>query len=1128
MKKLKRILLINWMYFSKQLIEVDDINFLTGKNGAGKSTIIDALQIVLLGETNARNFNQAANERSQRTLDGYLRADMDANNSRSRKGKDFSTYIVCEFFDDIEGSRFVTGIVFDCRNDGSRQERYFVYNGVIPDTCFIENGEAMDIRSLRLYLTKLHGANATVCDTHKEYRDTMLAKWNVHNEQVLRMMKKAVSFKPIVDIQKFITENICDIPDKPDIEAMQQTIRDYKRHEQLAKRQEDKLNVLDDIAAKYTTVVNARNQLQLHSFLSLWGQQEMCKDEISNLQQLAVEYGAEAEQATQKIKETEAQVARHKAEVEHIRQLCYKSDVYQEELRLRNERNRCENELGELTLIVEQDVLEVRREAERMLSFCEIVSNSESLLWSDPLRLAVDATHKAYGAILAAGNRVFHEYGGVFERAYTVTTELAHLVDEQYYVIRQQQEDIEAKQRSSQEALAKLRKNRKDYPAGLLKLKNCLETALAEKGYGVVNIAILADVLEIIPSEERWRGAIEGYLNSQKFYLLVEPAYYEATLRIYDQIKHDFSHRSFGLVDIETLRRKETLQAQENSLAKKIDTDNEWARSYVDYLLGRVIACERVEDLRKYTIAITAEGMLYQGYVARPLRKSVMEDSFIGRQAVALRIQRLEAELCKLEAALAEMTPVYNALDKQRRRAVLLTDRFVNTVVPQRQQDAQRTVELTKELKKLADALAGLDLLWLEEQKARMRALEQEIVALNDGIKQYSKVEGNFSEKQRNILEDRVPQQQRALDDVRLQIGMEFTDTYIETIGIPRYEKELKRLKVAQVVARNFSGAKDGSDTALNKAIRELQAARVQYADMFKPCSFNTLAETNEEYEAERAAIADSELPLYYEKIRAARHSALEQFQNDFLSRLKSGIDQVQDQVKQLNKALKQAQFGNDRYQFRVERNPDYAAYYDMIMDKELMEGEGGLFSQPFQEKYKEVIDSLFNQIAMADDSALNARKQSELQENIERFTDFRTYLKFDLETTDENGTKQLLSQTLHKKSGGETQTPFYIAILASFAQLYQVNNVSSLASNTVRLVVFDEAFNKMDSERIIESVHLLRRMGLQAIICTPPDKLPEIMPLADCTQLVVKEGYHMQVLPFGKEILPHDDVVES
>ena len=113
MKKLTKILLVNWLYFSKQIIEVGDVNFLTGKNGAGKSTVIDALQIVLLGETSSRNFNQAANEKSQRTLEGYLRADMDDNNPYSRKGKDFTSFIACEFQDDVEGNRFVTGDAFD-------------------------------------------------------------------------------------------------------------------------------------------------------------------------------------------------------------------------------------------------------------------------------------------------------------------------------------------------------------------------------------------------------------------------------------------------------------------------------------------------------------------------------------------------------------------------------------------------------------------------------------------------------------------------------------------------------------------------------------------------------------------------------------------------------------------------------------------------------------------------------------------------------------------------------------------------------------------------------------------------------------------------------------------------------
>ena len=75
MKKLKKILLINWLYFGKQVVEFGDINFLTGKNSVGKSTLIDALQVVLLGETSGKNFNKAANDKAARTIAGYLYAD---------------------------------------------------------------------------------------------------------------------------------------------------------------------------------------------------------------------------------------------------------------------------------------------------------------------------------------------------------------------------------------------------------------------------------------------------------------------------------------------------------------------------------------------------------------------------------------------------------------------------------------------------------------------------------------------------------------------------------------------------------------------------------------------------------------------------------------------------------------------------------------------------------------------------------------------------------------------------------------------------------------------------------------------------------------------------------------------
>ena len=72
MKKLTRMLLIHWHHYEKELIDFEMINFLTGKTAAGKSTIIDALQLVLLGDTDGNFFNKAANSRSARTLKSYL------------------------------------------------------------------------------------------------------------------------------------------------------------------------------------------------------------------------------------------------------------------------------------------------------------------------------------------------------------------------------------------------------------------------------------------------------------------------------------------------------------------------------------------------------------------------------------------------------------------------------------------------------------------------------------------------------------------------------------------------------------------------------------------------------------------------------------------------------------------------------------------------------------------------------------------------------------------------------------------------------------------------------------------------------------------------------------------------
>ena len=74
-KALSRICLNNWHYIDKKVLSFrDGINFFTGHSGSGKSTVIDALQVVLYANTDGRAFfNKAAADDSDRSLIEYLR-----------------------------------------------------------------------------------------------------------------------------------------------------------------------------------------------------------------------------------------------------------------------------------------------------------------------------------------------------------------------------------------------------------------------------------------------------------------------------------------------------------------------------------------------------------------------------------------------------------------------------------------------------------------------------------------------------------------------------------------------------------------------------------------------------------------------------------------------------------------------------------------------------------------------------------------------------------------------------------------------------------------------------------------------------------------------------------------------
>ena len=82
----------------------------------------------------------------------------------------------------------------------------------------------------------------------------------------------------------------------------------------------------------------------------------------------------------------------------------------------------------------------------------------------------------------------------------------------------------------------------------------------------------------------------------------------------------------------------------------------------------------------------------------------------------------------------------------------------------------------------------------------------------------------------------------------------------------------------------------------------------------------------------------------------------------------------------------------------------------------------------------------------------------------MDKYADYRTYLSFDMQqiVQGEEDMKIGLGKMIRKNSGGEGQNPLYVALLASFAQIYRINLSPKIHRNpTLRLVVLDEAFSK-------------------------------------------------------------------
>jgi len=1102
MKLLKRMLLINWHYFSHSMIEFKTLNFLTGQNAAGKSTIIDALQVVMLGETRSHIFNKAANDKSERTLIGYLKGELGDDGEtgfRYLRDGDFNAYIVLEFYDTVKDKSYITGIIFDVYSDGTQKNSFFIADCEIPENQFLNQGIPINRNTLKQLLNHQSNKKFSFYESQTVYRQHLMAKCGNIKHKFFGLFKKAVPFSPISDIESFITEYITDIKGKPDIEEMQQNLRYYKRLEKDAEAIQDRIIKLEFIEKTHQDYANKMKRQLLHEEIAALGQ---LKSYGNQFEKLTIRLG----DALQQLEEISRSIEGHsiqKNELETLRDALIKeraqSDV-QSKLDALNQQ--IEQEETKIKSWLSQFNETVKRFKTLAQRYRELEQNQDQghtqnehgdidKLSTEILELTVNALKPSTAEMIKSFNEFLNKWHASNQEI------LATLKGKALELSNQIKE--------SKATLSDLEKGIKPFPQNVVMLKRLLES----KGIG--HVTILSEVLDVV--DMRWKNVIEGYLHTQKFYLFVDEADFEAALKIYDTEKNKQGLYDVGLVDVARLKTQRP-QARELSLAHLVTTAHEGARVFIDYTLGNVITCDTITELRNHSIGITDTGMLYQNYVARQLNPERWRVPYIGRHAISSQIEMIKSQLIEhqetkvnLDAQVSVYTEkcAISAMSEYELNVHLealgrLSDFSVS-------QDKIQSLNLEKD---------RLDLTYLSQLEKKIDENKVELEEIHQIIMRCSSEQGEARGEIHRLKSELIPSVQAQLEDQKALVdSVRFNQ--IRDEAATRFEKLLSDLQPPEQITVNYSRSAKAASTDKDNSKSELIKKREDYNRTYH-MSHDASAESNLIFEQALITLKESNLPEYAGKIKDAKEKTYEQFKDEFLAKLKENIDTVFAQIKELNTAIKDSPFGTDLYRFEVKPKSEMRLYYDMIMDELLLKDSMSILSYAFNQKHHEAIDELFRMIVNVGDE-VSADQRIMLEKNIAYYTDYRSYLNFDLIVKDQNGEEQRLSKTLLKKSGGETQTPFYLSVLASFAHMYRIAHSGS-SSETIRLIVFDESFSKMDQQRIEESLKLLRKFNLQAIISAPPDKIVDITPHVDQNLCVFRSDNISFVKGFEKKEL--------